>query len=77
MKKFENLGRMLSKDEQRKIKGGNPPEGGTHCSNSNTTCRYYESGTGYVNGHCETNSANQCVCKSQNSSVVWSECMAA
>lgn len=28
MKKFEHLGRMLSKNEQKKIKGGNPPADG-------------------------------------------------
>jgi hypothetical protein len=26
MKKFEKLGRKLSKEEQKKIMGGNPPE---------------------------------------------------
>jgi len=31
MKKFENLGRMLSKEEQRHILGGNPPGGGVTC----------------------------------------------
>lgn len=47
MKKFENLGRMLSKKEQKNLMGGNPPdEGGTirtgYCINSVGCWHYIE-----------------------------------
>jgi hypothetical protein len=53
------------------IGGSNPP--GTGCA-AEHPCSYYESGTGMVEGLCETNSRDQCVCKSTNSSVVWAAC---
>lgn len=64
-----NIKGKLSRAEMKKIMAGS----GTFCSDG-TTCRYYESGTGYVNGTCQQNSNNDCVCKAQNSSVVWSSC---
>jgi hypothetical protein len=71
MKKFQGLGKNLSKLEQKNIMGG--LGGGTFCSDG-TACTYRESGTGMVTGKCEQNSNNACVCKSANSSVLWSEC---
>lgn len=39
MKKFENLGKSLNKEEQKKIFGGNPPgEGGTNGAYCNCYC---------------------------------------
>jgi len=43
MKKFENLGKLLSKEEQKQILGGDPPGGclpefTTGCSISNDDC---------------------------------------
>lgn len=73
MKKNLSLGRTLSKEEQTKIMGGSV-QFGPGCSTGDS-CKYYEnSTTGYVNGTCGRNSSNQCVCKSANSSVVWSAC---
>jgi hypothetical protein len=74
MKKLESLGRSLSKEEQKGIKGGVIDPGGTFCSQGQS-CRYYESGTGYVTGECQKNSNNVCVCKAENSSVVWPDCI--
>lgn len=39
MKKLENLGRKLSKVDQKRIIGGNPPSGGnTFCASPGTVC---------------------------------------
>lgn len=38
MKKFENLGRVLSKNEQKQILGGNPPGGTTGCKKEGSIC---------------------------------------
>lgn len=38
MKKFENLGRMLSKEEQKMILGGDAPEGGSNGGYCNCYC---------------------------------------
>lgn len=65
-----NLGKSLSKVEQKKIVGGYALQ----CYDSGWTCTYYESGTGNVDGTCESNSKNQCVCKGPNSSIVTSAC---
>ena len=75
----KNFGVILSKAQQREIKGGNIPPGGgnTFCASSDVSCSYYESGTGMVTGHCEENSKEQCVCHSANSSVVSADCQAA
>lgn len=43
MKKLENLGRKLTKDEQKKIIGGNPPGGGnTPCAGDTVVCHVDE-----------------------------------
>lgn len=48
MKKFESLGRMLSKDEQKKIMGGNPPDdGGGAC-----TCNFFYISSGTCGVRC-------------------------
>ena len=63
MKNFENLGRKLSKEEQKEVGGGDPPGGGgggctqtyTGCnySNGQLTCDYHVVCTnGYVDDLC-------------------------
>ncbi len=62
MKKFENLGRKLSKNEQRKVSGGNPPEGG-----GGGSCTYTNGGV-----QCSSTSGNcqWLYCSSQSQVVV-------
>ena len=47
MKKFENLGRRLSKEEQKKIMGGNPTPGTckAKATNCNKSCSCDTEGT--------------------------------
>ena len=75
MKSFAQLGTLLSKDEQKRIKGGSEPEP-TECASREVECTYYESGTGNVTGRCEQNSRGLCVCNAGTSSVVWTACQA-
>lgn len=44
MKKFESLGRSLSKMEQKKIKGGDYGGGETGCSTTYSGCSYMNDG---------------------------------
>ena len=79
MKKFQNLGTALSREQSKKIKGGDEcldcggGGGGTFCSEA-SSCSYYESGTGNVTGTCVKNSNHDCVCRADRSSVVWAAC---
>lgn len=62
MKKLENFGRKLSKEEQRNLMGGNPPdEGGTirtgYCINS-VGCWHYQ--TPVYHSTCQTDIAIYC-----------------
>jgi len=66
MKKFENLGRMLSKEEQKRIMGGDPPgEGQCGETCSDTTVCTQPNGE---NGHCHKPdtgpNAGKCFCVS-------------
>lgn len=70
MKSFISLGKVLGKQEQKRIRGG---YGGSVCL-IGAECKYIESGTGEVTGRCEENSRGSCVCNAQTSSVVWSAC---
>lgn len=76
--KFQNLGFVLGRNTQKKIKGGvaEEPVGeiGGGCRTSYLSCTYYESGTGSVTGHCEENSNGSCVCNASSSSVVFAGC---
>ena len=62
-----NIRGKLSREEMSKILAG---DAGTVCCPPTIECSYYESGTGMVTGHCETNSQERCVCKGPNSSIV-------
>ncbi len=80
MKKFENLGRMLSKTEQTKIKGGNPPEeGGPACKTSATTCTFLTPGGNVYTGNCGSTTdgpmgSTVCGCKWQGTVIADSTC---
>jgi hypothetical protein len=69
---YKDLGRILGKEEQKKIKGATGGEP-SQCK-TDEYCTYYESGTGMVDGYCANNSKYQCVCIGPNSSVVWDAC---
>ncbi len=66
--------KKLSRVEMKNVMGGKYAPGGGGVSTCATLCSYYESGTGMVNGTCEINSSEACVCKGPNSSVVWAAC---
>lgn len=80
MRKFENLGRMLSKDEQRRIRGGNPPEeGGGVCKTSATACTYMSPSGQAHTGTCGDTVAGPmgttlCACKWQGLTVADTNC---
>lgn len=62
MKKFETLGRSLSKNEQKKIMGGTYPDDGQCGSQCNLTCTVTCNGE-TVNGNCHTSPHNgKCYC---------------
>ena len=53
MRKFEGLGKVLSKAEQKKIKGGDFE--GTGCTLAGTACTFQSPGGsewGFCDGHC-------------------------
>jgi hypothetical protein len=65
MKKLENLGRKLSKDEQKKIKGGLEEEG-VLCWNEHIACTLVVNNAGSYttyNGYCDAQgTGNNAVC---------------
>ena len=71
MKKIQDLGKTLSRNEQKKIRGGTDP---VSICKIGYECTYYESGTGNVTGMCKENSNGRCVCDATTSSVIWSAC---
>jgi len=60
--------KKLNKEEMKKVIGGRVVLDFHGCSAD--SCSYYESGTGEVMGTCQTSSADKCVCKGPNSSIV-------
>jgi hypothetical protein len=80
MKNLENLGRNLSKMEQRNIRGGyvDPGDGGT-CKSSTTSCSYVQ-----IDGHVDTGTCGdtitpplqttQCACKFGTNKQPANEC---
>jgi hypothetical protein len=67
-----NIQGKLSRAQMKKVLGGLVPT--MECYDSRVKCSYYESGTGEITGHCLTNSANNCVCKGPNSSILSTQC---
>jgi hypothetical protein len=78
MKKFENLGRMLSKNEQKRIRGGTEEEGPA-CKTSSAACSYITIGGHVLPGTCGGSitppmQTAQCACNSGQLQQPASEC---
>jgi hypothetical protein len=69
---LSNAQGQLSRAEMKQIMAGD--ENYSHCYTEETSCSYYEAGTGNITGKCGLNSNDRCVCIGPNSSIISSQC---